>query len=153
MIKLKNLLNEVQLSKYQLFATGTGGRMGGNWEFDGKKLPKGKLKIHNPMSCGNKPAGAFWTSSYKQKFKGSDWTRWKKQNMSHWDTGEAFVFKVVGSPKIARVKNYKDYDKFKELAVFVSESRVMGRAHYPSDLIFGEKVAECLFSKVMEGKK
>tara|TARA_B100000131_G_scaffold323076_1_gene379644 strand:+ start:1085 stop:1732 length:648 start_codon:yes stop_codon:yes gene_type:complete len=47
----------------------------------------------------------------------------------------------------------KHYDKFKELAVFVSESRVMGRAHYPSDLIFGEKVAECLFSKVMEGKK
>ncbi len=79
MIKLKNILNEVQLSKYQLFATGTGGRSGGNWEFDGKKLPKGKLKIHNPMSCGNKPAGAFWTSSYKQKFKGSDWTRWKKQ--------------------------------------------------------------------------
>ena len=33
MIKLKNLLNEVQLSKYQLFATGTGGRGAGRWEF------------------------------------------------------------------------------------------------------------------------
>ena len=57
MIKLKDILNEVQLSKYQLFATGTGGRGGGNWKFDGKKLPTGKLKIYNPMSCGNKPAG------------------------------------------------------------------------------------------------
>ena len=130
MIKLKDILNEVQLSKYQLFATGTGGRMGGNWKFDGKKLPKGKLKIYNPMSCGNKPAGAFWTSSYKQKFKGSDWTRWKKQNMDHWHTGEAFVFKVVGSPKIARVTNFKQYDKlFKKY----------GAGHYAGNCSEGDR--------------
>ena len=130
MIKLKDILNEVQLSKYQLWATGTGGRGAGRWEFDGKKLPKGKLKIYNPMSCGNKPAGAFWTSSYKQKFKGSDWTRWKKSNMSHWDTGEAFVFKIVGSPKIARVKNFKDYDKlFKKY----------GAGHYAANCSEGDR--------------
>ena len=130
MIKLIDILNEVQLSRYQLFATGTGGRSGGQWEFDGKKLPTGKLKITMPMRCGNKPAGGFWTSSYKQKFKGSDWTRWKKQNMDHWDTGEAFVFKVVGSPKIARVKNYKDYDKlFKKY----------GAGHYAANCSEGDR--------------
>ena len=35
MIKLKDILNEVQLSKYQLFATGTGGRGGANGDENG----------------------------------------------------------------------------------------------------------------------
>ena len=44
MIKLKNLLNEVQLSKYQLFATGTGGRGAGRWEF--LELDNNNVLIH-----------------------------------------------------------------------------------------------------------
>ena len=111
MIKLRDILNEVQLSKYQLWATGTGGRGAGRWEFDGKKLPKGKLKIYNPMSCGNKPAGAFWTSSYKQKFKGSAWTDFKKKEFPTWHSGMGAVFEVVGNPKLAVVNNNKDYEK------------------------------------------
>ncbi len=33
------------------------------------------------------------------------------------------------------------YQEFKKLADFISESRIMARAHYPSDCKFGEKVA------------
>ena len=111
MIKLRDILNEVQLSKYQLWATGTGGRGAGRWEFDGKKLPKGKLKIYNPMSCGNKPAGAFWTSSYKQKFKGSAWTDFKKKEFPTWHSGMGAVFEIKGSPKILKIKSHNDYLK------------------------------------------
>ena len=50
--------------------------------------------------------------------------------MSHWDTGEAFVFKIVGSPKIARVKNFKDYDKlFKKY----------GAGHYAANCSEGDR--------------
>tara|TARA_Y100001973_G_C5194244_1_gene333102 strand:+ start:1253 stop:1903 length:651 start_codon:yes stop_codon:yes gene_type:complete len=47
----------------------------------------------------------------------------------------------------------KHYEQFIELAEFISESRIMARAHYPSDLKFGQKVAQCLVSKVIEGNK
>ena len=114
MIKLRDILNEVQLSKYQLWATGTGGRGAGRWEFDGKKLPKGKLKIYNPMSCGNKPAGAFWTSSYKQKFKGSAWTDFKKKEFPTWHSGMGAVFEIKGSPKILKIKSHNDYMKIQK---------------------------------------
>ena len=42
------------------------------------------------------------------------------------------------------------YSNFKKLADFISKSRLMARAHYPSDCIFGEKVAECILGKVIQ---
>jgi len=112
MIKLKDLLNEVaQLSKYQIFAPGTGGRGRGTFKFDPNKVPTGKLKIGIQMACSNKPNGAFWTSSYKQKYKGSDWTDYKKKKFPSWHSSMGAVFEIQGSPKIAKVRNQKDYDK------------------------------------------
>ena len=44
------------------------------------------------------------------------------------------------------------YDNFKELATFVSNSRLMARAHYPSDISFGMEVAQHLLGKVIQKK-
>tara|TARA_B100000287_G_C20561970_1_gene752843 strand:+ start:539 stop:1171 length:633 start_codon:yes stop_codon:yes gene_type:complete len=40
------------------------------------------------------------------------------------------------------------YDKFKNLANFISKSRLMARAHYPSDCKFGEEVAQHILGKL-----
>jgi|TARA_R110000796_G_scaffold14696_1_gene47882 hypothetical protein len=111
MIKLKDLLNEVRLAPYQIFSPGTGGKDMKNFKFNPNKVPTGRLKVGNFMACSNKPNGAFWTSSYKPKLKGSEWTDWKKRNQPSWRTGMGAVFEIVGSPKIAKVSNQKDYDK------------------------------------------
>ena len=116
MIKLKDLLLEkkmprgLSLGKLQVFSPGTGGRL----NLQPGKFPKGKLKVGSFMSCLNKPNGAFWTSSYKAKFKGSDWTDYKKKEFPHWHTGMGAVFELKGSPKIAKVTNQKQYDKLRE---------------------------------------
>ena len=57
-----------------------------NFKFNPSKFPVGdkggKLRIGIMMACINKPRGGFWTSSYKQKFKGSHWTDYKKKRFS-----------------------------------------------------------------------
>ena len=113
MIKLKDLLNEAQLSKYQIFAPGTGG---GNFKFNPNKVPTGKLKVGSQMACSNKPQGGFWTSSYKPKLKGSEWTDWKKRNQPSWRTGMGAVFEIKGSPKILKIRNHNDYMKIQKKA-------------------------------------
>jgi acid phosphatase (class A) len=40
------------------------------------------------------------------------------------------------------------YDEFMKLSKFVSESRLMARAHFPSDVSFGEKVAKLIFNNI-----
>ena len=112
MIKLKDLLNEAKVHRLQIFTPGTGGK--DNMKFNPSKIPTGKLKIGNILGCLNKPNGAFWTSSYKSKFKGSDWTDWKKKEMKHWHSGIGAVFEIQGSPKIARVSNWKQYQKLRD---------------------------------------
>ena len=47
----------------------------------------------------------------------------------------------------------KHWSKFKDLADFVSKSRIMARAHYPSDCLFGEEVAQHILGKVIQGVK
>ena len=47
----------------------------------------------------------------------------------------------------------KHWSKFKDLADFVSKSRIMARAHYPSDVKFGEEVAQHILGKVIQGVK
>ena len=42
----------------------------------------------------------------------------------------------------------KHYDKFKGLANMVSASRLMARAHYPSDKEYGEKLADELYEQM-----
>jgi len=44
------------------------------------------------------------------------------------------------------------YGNFKKLADFISKSRLMARAHYPSDCIFGEEVAQHILGKVIQKK-
>ena len=44
------------------------------------------------------------------------------------------------------------YDKFKGLADMVSASRLMARAHYPSDVKFGEQVAQHILGKIIQKK-
>ena len=116
MIKLKDLLNEAQLSKLQIFSPGTGGSgsRGWNFKFNPEKVPTGKLKIGNFLACSNKPNGAFWTSSYKQKFKGSAWTDFKKKRFPSWHSGMGAVFELKGSPKIAKIRSQKDYEKLQK---------------------------------------
>ena len=106
-----DLLTEARLAPYQIFSPGTGGKDMKNFKFNPNKVPTGRLKVGNFMACSNKPNGAFWTSSYKPKLKGSEWTDWKKRNQPSWRTGMGAVFEIVGSPKIAKVSNQKDYDK------------------------------------------
>ena len=112
MIKLKDLLLEAaQLSKYQIFAPGTGGEY---FKFDPNKVPTGKLRIGMQMACQNKPRGGFWTSSYKQKFKGSAWTDFKKKEFPTWHSGMGAVFEIKGSPKILKIKSHNDYLKIQK---------------------------------------
>tara|TARA_R100001443_G_C3300191_1_gene165076 strand:+ start:121 stop:753 length:633 start_codon:yes stop_codon:yes gene_type:complete len=42
----------------------------------------------------------------------------------------------------------RHYNKLKELAHFISKSRLMARAHYPSDCKFGEEVAQHILGKI-----
>ena len=42
------------------------------------------------------------------------------------------------------------YEEFIKLAEFISESRIAGRIHYPSDIKFGKEIAEHLFAKVKQ---
>jgi acid phosphatase (class A) len=44
------------------------------------------------------------------------------------------------------------YDKFKSLADMISASRLMARAHYPSDIEFGEKVSKYIFNNINGSK-
>ena len=113
--KLKDSLEDkmprgLSMGKLQVFSPGTGGEDSG-LRLQPGKFPTGKLKVGNFMACVNKPNGAFWTSSYKSKFKGSDWTDWKKKEMKRWHSGIGAVFEVQSGAKIARVANYKQYDK------------------------------------------
>jgi len=116
--KLKDLLREAQLSKYQIFSPGTGGGMFHSMKFNPEKLPTGELRIYSRYdkdgACFNKPYNAFWTSSYKQKFKGTAWTDLKKKKYPEWHTGEGAVFEIVGSPKILKIKNHNDYIKIQK---------------------------------------
>ena len=118
MIKLKDLLNEVQLSKLQIFSPGTGGTLAkgqSNMKFDPSKVPTGRLNVSSVVQyggqCFNKPTGVFWTSSYKQKFKGSEWTDYKKKKFPTWHTSMGAVFEIKGSPKILKIRNHNDYMK------------------------------------------
>jgi hypothetical protein len=47
-------------------------------------------------------------------------------------------------------KYLQHYDKFKSLANMISKSRIMARAHYPSDCIFGEKLSKYILSSINE---
>jgi hypothetical protein len=118
MIKLMDLLLEdkmprnLSLGKLQVFSPGTGGdRAKFGMRLEPDKFPTGKLKVGMQMACSNKPIGGFWTSSYKQKFKGSEWTDYKKKNFKGWNSGIGAVFEIQGSPKIARIANWKQYEK------------------------------------------
>ena len=118
MIKLGDLITEAQLSKLQIFSPGTGGSMLPGWKFDPNKVPTGQLKVSSAVQyggrCFNKPHGTFWTSSYKQKFKGSAWTDFKKMKFPEWHTGMGAVFEIKGSPKILKIRNHKDYLKIQK---------------------------------------
>jgi hypothetical protein len=46
----------------------------------------------------------------------------------------------------------KHYDTFKGLADMISASRLMARAHYPSDVKFGEQVAQHILGKIIQKK-
>ena len=110
MIKLKDLITEAaQLSKYQIFAPGTGGSTN---DFQWKKVPT-SISVWSMFqkngSCINKPWGVFWTSSYKEKYKGSEWTDYKKKRFPSWHSSMGVVFEIKGSPKILKIKSHNDY--------------------------------------------
>jgi len=127
MIKLKDLLFEAQLSKLQIFSPGTGGGMFHSMKFNPEKLPTGELRIYSRYdkdgACFNKPYNAFWTSSYKQKFKGSAWTDFKKKKYPEWHTGMGAVFEIKGSPKILKIKSHNDYMKIQKKAPLDASKR------------------------------
>ena len=87
-------------------------------KFDPSKIPTGQLKIISMYDrggdCVNKPYGAFWTSSYKQKFKGSAWTDFKKKRFPKWHSSMGAVFELKGSPKILKIKSHNDYMKIQK---------------------------------------
>ena len=116
MIKLKDLITEAaQLSKLQIFSPGTGGKQSLNWKFNPEKIPTGRLNVSSMVQygglCHNKPVNVFWTSSYKQKFKGSAWTDFKKKKFPKWHSSMGAVFEIKGSPKILKIRNHNDYMK------------------------------------------
>ena len=122
MIKLKDLITEAaQLSKLQIFSPGTGGTLAkgqSNMKFDPSKVPTCRLNVSSVVQyggqCFNKPTGVFWTSSYKQKFKGSAWTDFKKKEFPSWHSGMGAVFEIKGSPKILKIKSHNDYMKIQK---------------------------------------
>ena len=101
----------LSMGKLQVFSPGTGGD---SLRLQPGKFPKGKLRGGSFMACNNKPNGAFWTSSYKSKFKGSDWTDWKKKEMKRWHSGIGAVFEVQSGAKILKIRNHKDYMKIQK---------------------------------------
>ncbi len=58
-------------------------------------------------------------------------------------TTQAYVISGLLSKKYPEHSN-----EFDNIANFVSESRIMARAHYPSDIKFGMKVAKCILKKI-----
>ena len=121
MIKLKDLITEAQLSKLQIFSPGTGGTLAkgqSNMKFDPSKVPTGRLNVSSVVQyggqCFNKPTGVFWTSSYKQKFKGSAWTDFKKKKFPSWHSSMGAVFQLKGSPKVLKIRNHNDYMKIQK---------------------------------------
>ena len=132
MIKLKDLITEAKLTPYQIFAPGTGG---GNFKFNPSKVPTGQLKIYSSYDlggqCFNKPYGVFWTSSYKQKFKGSHWTDYKKKRFPSWHSSMGAVFELTGSPKILKIRSQKDYDNaVKKYGIDTSDMGCGGGQYY-----------------------
>ena len=136
MIKLIDLISEAaQLSKYQIFSPGTGGKTASGWKFDPNKVPTGQLKVYSAYDfggrCFNKPHGTFWTSSYKQKYKGSEWTDYKKKKWPDWHSSMGAVFELTGSPKILRIRSQKDYDKaVKKYGIDTSDMGCGGGQYY-----------------------
>ena len=133
MIKLKDLLNEAQLSKYQIFAPGTGGLDKGsaNMRFNPEKVPRGRLKVYSMFevngNCFNKPWGVFWTSSYKQKFKGSAWTDFKKKRFPKWHSSMGAVFELQSGAKILKIKSHSDYMKVQKKFPFKTKDAYFGK--------------------------
>jgi len=129
-IKLIDLLNESKVHRLQIFTPGTGGK-GVNFKFNPNKIPTGKLRVGMQMACQNKPKGGFWTSGYRKSIKGSDWSDWKRKNQPSWRTGMGAVFEVVGNPKLAIVRNNKDYKKLlKKYGMDVSDMGCSGGEYY-----------------------
>ena len=119
MIKLKDLITEAaQLSKLQIFSPGTGGKQSLNWKFNPEKIPTGRLNVSSMVQyggmCHNKPVGIFWTSSYKQKFKGSAWTDFKKKRFPKWHSSMGAVFELQSGAKILKIRSHSDYMKIQE---------------------------------------
>jgi len=118
MIKLKDLLNEAQLSKYQIFSPGTGGKDFGNMKFDPSRVPTGQLNITSMYDrggdCHNKPYGAFWTSSYRKKTKDTAWSDFKKKRFPDWRTGMGAVFELKSGAKILKIRSHSDYMKIQK---------------------------------------
>ena len=65
-------------------------------------------------NCVNKPYGCFWRSSYKEKYKGSEWTDYKKKKFPDWHSSMGAVFEIKGSPKILKIKSHNDYMKIQK---------------------------------------
>ena len=110
-----DLITEAKVHRLQIFTPGTGGKGMGNFKFDPSRIPTGRLNVSSVAQyggqCFNKPQGCFWTSSYREKTKDTEWSEFTRTKLPHWHSGMGAVFKVVGSPKIAVVRNQKDYDK------------------------------------------
>jgi len=109
MISLKEILKEAINYNLQVFVPGSA-------KFDPEKLPIGKLKIKSPYSAFGveKPDGAFWTSSYDNVIKTSDWSKWTRETMKDWSSNEAAVFSVIGSPKVFHIATPEDYKKLRD---------------------------------------
>ena len=102
MIKLKDLLFET--IGFQIYIPYIGEK------FEPKKLTKGRLKITNTREYLNKPTGAFWTSTYKERLKTSEWGKF----MPTFTSDIGVVFKTVGE-KIYVIKNKDDYLKLQKI--------------------------------------
>ena len=90
--------------------------------FNFAKLPKGKLKIENRGGLGNKPQGAFWTSSLKGRE--SMWIEYCSTDYRDAIGPEAALFKPWPQAKILWLRNIKDFDRAWEKYPLPIDSRL-----------------------------
>jgi len=89
----------------------------GRW--DGLKPPRlqgGGVGHGAGVGFGNKPPGAFWTSTLGEHegTTTSDWDAWVQENMPGWREGTAAILAVEPGARVLTLRTMKDYRAFAE---------------------------------------
>ena len=72
-------------------------------------------------------------------------------NTPSYPSGHALQGRLIGL--ILTDKDPKHQNEYMAVAQKISDSRIMARAHYPSDKVYGEKLADELYDQIIKSKR